>query len=83
MVWDTTYDIRFQDPGSILLLDSKEKLTVRPDGNPRKKQTLAEELIACNEDEFMDEKDRQARLVRVTHPMSSRVKAKIGKRLVL
>lgn len=80
MPWDTTYDIRFQDPDPTSLPDSRKKLTARSDGNPRKRRTLAEELITCNEDEFMDEKDRQAYLVRVTYAMSSRVKAKIGKR---
>lgn len=83
MVWDTTHDIRFSDWDSVLRRDGKDTLTVRLDGSPRTMRNLAEELIACNEHGFIDEKDRDACVARVNQPHIFRRKAKIGKRLVL
>lgn len=85
MVWDTTHDIRFSDGCLIPLCGGQETLTVRSDGypNPRTMRNLAEELIACNEREFIDEKNRDVCVARVTKPRASRRKAKLGKRLVL
>lgn len=80
MIWDTTYDIRRSDPDSLLLCDTQGGLTPRSDRSSSTTRTLAEELIACKEHEFIDEKDREAAMARLARPTSFRVKAKIGKR---
>lgn len=75
MAWDTTYDIRFQGPYSIL--DSTEdELTIRC-----RTRTLADELIACGEHKSLEEDEKIAICRRLLHPI--RKIAKIGKRSVL
>lgn len=49
MTWDTTYDGRFEGHNSILP-NTKEKLTSRS-----RTLTLADELIACGEYEFLNQ----------------------------
>jgi hypothetical protein len=56
MTWDTTYDIRYQGYNSIHSA-AKDQLTTRC-----RTQTLANELIACGEGDFIAEEPIKIRI---------------------
>lgn len=73
MAWDTTYDIRYQGYNSIHSA-AKDQRTTRC-----RTQTLANELIACGEGDFIAEEEPIRNRISLLYPIR---KVATGKRSV-
>lgn len=82
MAWDTTYDIRFQQLESTLSSPVRQNIHGCLTIGVCTQRTLADELIACNELEFIDEKEREVCISRSIGLTSTRAKAKMRERRI-